>query len=165
MSFSFKHQKILPQFGDAKAKVRVVKADAFEFIPTVRNGEYDYCFADIWDGIRDEKRYYALRKMCGSEYRGMKMSYWIEKGFLGQIATGVKDVLMEAFALAEQNKDWMQLAAPAKFLRESDQYTFFTVADNMMKDVVIKSMEDIDYYWNFENVKKLYNEKYNDFIP
>lgn len=159
------NQKILPQFGDAKAKVRIVKADAFEFIPTVQNGEYDYCFADIWDGIRDEKRYYALRKMCGSEYRGMKMSYWIEKGFLGQIATGVKDVLMEAFALAEQNKDWMQLAAPAKFLRESDQYTFFTVADNMMKDVVIKSMEDIDFYWNFENVKKLYNENYYELIP
>ena len=50
------NQKILPQFGDAKAKVRIVKADAFEFILTVQNGEYDYCFADIWDGIRDEKR-------------------------------------------------------------------------------------------------------------
>lgn len=42
---------------------------------------------------------------------------------------------------------------------------FFTVADNMLKDVVIKTMEDIDFYWNFENVKKLYYEKYNDFIP
>ena len=72
---------------------------------------------------------------------------------------------MEAFAEAEQEKQWLQLAISAKQLRDSGQYEFFAVADNLMKDVVIKTMEDIAFYWEFANIKKLYDEKYNDVIP
>ena len=157
-------QKILPQFGDARAKIRVVQADAFDFMPTLQDGEYDYCFADIWNGLQEEKPYYALRKLCGSSYRGMKMAYWLENSFLGQIATGVKAGLMEAFAEAEQEKEWLQLAISAKQLRDSGQYEFFKVADNLMQDVVIRTMEDIGYYWDFANIKKLYDKKYNDLM-
>lgn len=158
----FFNQKILPQFGDAKAKIRVVQANAFDFMPAVQDGEYDYCFADIWNGLQEEKPYYALRKLCGNNYRGMKMAYWLENSFLGQVATGVKAVLMEAFAEAEQEKEWLQLAISAKQLRDSGQYEFFAVADSLMQDVVIRTMEDIDFYWEFANIKKLYYEKYND---
>ena len=157
----FFNQKILPQFGDAKAKIRVVQANAFDFMPAVNDGEYDYCFADIWNGLQEEKPYYALRKLCGNNYRGMKMAYWLENSFLGQVATGVKAVLMEAFAEAEQEKEWLQLAISAKQLRDSGQYEFFAVADSLMQDVVIRTMEDIDFYWEFANIKKLYYEKYN----
>ena len=158
----FFNQKILPQFGDAKAKIRVVQADVFDFMPAVQDGEYDYCFVDIWNGLQEEKPYYGLRKLCGNNYRGMKMAYWLENSFLGQVATGVKAVLMEAFAEAEQEKEWLQLAISAKQLRDSGQYEFFAVADSLMQDVVIRTMEDIDYYWEFANIKKLYYEKYND---
>ena len=158
-------QKILPQFGDVKVKIRVVQADAFDFMATVQNGGYDFCFADIWNGIQEEQPYYMLRKMCGNSYRGMKMSYWLENSFLGQVATGVKAVLMEAFAEAEQEKAWLQLAISAKQLRESGRYAFFKVADNLMQDVVIRTMEDIDHYWDFATVKQLYYEKYNTLIP
>ena len=157
-------QKILPQFGDVKAKIRVVKADVFDFMLTVQDSEYDFCFADIWNGIQEEQLYYTLRKKCGGNYRGMKMSYWLENSFLGQVATGVKAVLMEAFAEAEQEKAWLQLAISAKQLRESGRYEFFKVADNLMQEVVIKTMEDIDFYWQFANIKKLYYEKYGNLI-
>jgi len=143
----------------------MVKADAFNFMADVQDGEYDYCFADIWNGIQEEQLYYTLRKRCGSSYRDMKMSYWLENSFLGQVATGVKAVLMEAFAEAEQEKAWLQLAISAKQLRDSGQYAFFKVADNLMQDVVIRTMEDIDYYWDFANIKKLYDEKYGSLIP
>ena len=38
---------ILPQFEN-KEKITVVKADAIEFMKNISDGEYDYCFADIW---------------------------------------------------------------------------------------------------------------------
>lgn len=161
----FFKQKVLPQFRDAGAKIRVVKADAFDFMPAVKDGEYDCCFADIWNGLQEEQPYYALRKLCGSRYRGMKMAYWLENSFLGQVATGVKAVLMEAFAEAEQERQWLQLAISAKQLRDSGRYGFFAVADNLMKDVVIKTMEDIDFYWDFANIKKLYDGGCSDLIP
>ena len=85
----------------------------------------------------------------------MKMAYWLENSFLGQVATGVKAVLMEGFAEAEQEEAWLQLAKSAKQLRDSGRYEFFAVADRLMQDVVIRSMEDIQYYWEFENIKKL----------
>lgn len=154
----FFEQKVLPRFGAVKEKIRVVKADAFDFMPEVRDGEYEYCFADIWNGIREEEPYYALRKLCGSEFRGMKMAYWLENSFIGQIATAVKAVIMEAFAEAEQNEDWMPLAVSAKSLRESGEYKFFAAADEIMRDVVIRSMEDIAYYWDFDNIKRLFFE-------
>ena len=145
----FFKQKILPQFGEAGAKIRVVQADAFEFMPAVKDGEYDFCFADIWNGLQEEKPFYALRNLCGSSYRGMKMAYWLEN------ATGVKAVLMEGFAEAEQERTWLQLAISAKQLRDSGKYEFFAVADKLMQDVVIRTMEDIEYYWEFANIKKL----------
>ena len=151
----FFKQKILPQFGEAGEKIRVVQADAFEFMPAVKDGEYDFCFADIWNGLQEEKPFYALRNLCGSSFRGMKMAYWLENSFLGQVATGVKAVLMEGFAEAEQERTWLQLAISAKQLRDSGKYEFFAVADKLMQDVVIRTMEDIEYYWEFANIKKL----------
>ena len=151
----FFKEKILPQFGEAGAKIRVMQEDAFEFMPKVQDGEYDFCFADIWNGLQEEKPFYALRNLCGSSYRGMKMAYWLENSFLGQVATGVKAVLMEGFAEAEQEKTWLQLAISAKQLRDSGKYEFFAVADKLMQDVVIRTMEDIEYYWEFANIKKL----------
>ena len=88
----------------------------------------------------------------------MKMAYWLENSFIGQIATAVKAVIMEAFAEAEQNEDWMPLAVSAKSLRESGEYKFFAAADEIMRDVVIRSMEDIAYYWDFDNIKRLFFE-------
>ena len=85
----------------------------------------------------------------------MKMAYWLENSFLGQVATGVKAVLMEGFAEAEQERTWLQLAISAKQLRDSGKYEFFAVADKLMQDVVIRTMEDIEYYWEFANIKKL----------
>lgn len=151
----FFKQKVLPQFGACKEKIRVVQADAFDFMPAVQEGEYDYCFADIWNGLQEERPYYALRKLCGSNYRGMQMAYWLENSFRGQVATGVKALLMEAFAEAEQEKQWLQLAVSAKQLRESGRYKFFAVAEDLMQDVVIKTMEDIDFYWEFRNINAL----------
>lgn len=39
---------ILPQFAH-KDKITVIQADAFEYMSTLDDGQFDYCFADIWN--------------------------------------------------------------------------------------------------------------------
>lgn len=73
----FKDQ-LLPQF-DRADKIRIVCADAIEYMKSVKNGEYDFCFADIWEGAVDGADLY--RKIRAHEQRldATEFTYWIEE--------------------------------------------------------------------------------------
>ena len=46
--------KILPLFPrEAAAKIRIIKADAFEFAEKLKDGSFDYIYADIWHDAAD----------------------------------------------------------------------------------------------------------------
>lgn len=71
---------ILCKFPEgAQKKVRIIKADAFEYAKTLKNGDYDYIYADIWHDCADGKDMYlkfkGLEKFCTSARYG----YWIEE--------------------------------------------------------------------------------------
>lgn len=70
-------QFILPQFSN-KHKIRIVHADAVKYMADVRNGEYDYCFADIWEGAEDGADRYLSIKKHEDRLGATKFSYWIE---------------------------------------------------------------------------------------
>ena len=68
---------ILPQFPH-REKIRVLHADAFDVLNALSPGEYDFCYADIWesqvDGAKCCKRIFPHEKrLSGTEFR-----YWIE---------------------------------------------------------------------------------------
>lgn len=45
-----------------KQKIKIVCADAIKYMASVKKGEYDYCFADIWEGAEDgADRYIAIK--------------------------------------------------------------------------------------------------------
>ena len=76
---------ILPQFPHA-AKVRVVEADAFKYLASLRGGEYDFCYADIWEGAVDGAQAYLRIKAHEARLAGTEFRYWIEpqiKAYLG----------------------------------------------------------------------------------
>ena len=66
-------KEILPQFKQ-KDKIRVIKADAFEYAAAVKE-EYDLTFADLWHDVQDGIPCYTELKKIE---RG-KTRYWIEK--------------------------------------------------------------------------------------
>jgi spermidine synthase len=40
---------VLPQFGNAQKKIKIIKADAFEYAQNyIYNGKYDFVFTDLW---------------------------------------------------------------------------------------------------------------------
>lgn len=69
---------ILPQFphGD---KIRIVQADAFEYLRGITDGQFTYCFADLWANSADIVPYLKVRRIC-DKFVQTKVSYWIQDG-------------------------------------------------------------------------------------
>lgn len=69
---------ILPQF-EHKEKIKIVHADAVEYMKTVERDEYDYCYADIWEGQADGAPLYKKIKAHESRLPYTRFAYWIEE--------------------------------------------------------------------------------------
>ena len=68
---------ILPQF-EHKDKIKLIHADAIEFMKTVERDEYDYCYADIWEGQVDGAPLYKQIKKHENRLPYTRFAYWIE---------------------------------------------------------------------------------------
>ena len=71
---------ILPRFI-CRDKITVLQGDAISFMQNLKDGEYDYCFADIWQGNADSSSYLKLKEICRGFSR-TKMAYWIEESIV-----------------------------------------------------------------------------------
>ena len=71
-------EELLPQFPH-KEKIRIVEADAFRFLEETEPWEFDFCYADIWEGWEDGA--IAYEKILPYEKRlyETQFCYWIEK--------------------------------------------------------------------------------------
>ena len=70
-------EHILPQFEN-KEKIRIVHADAIEYMKQVEREEYDYCYADIWEGQADGAPLYKAIKKHEKRLPYTRFAYWIE---------------------------------------------------------------------------------------
>ncbi len=68
---------ILPQF-EHKEKIKIVHADAIEYMKTVQRDEYDFCYADIWEGQADGAELYSKIKPHEARLPYTQFEYWIE---------------------------------------------------------------------------------------
>jgi len=69
---------ILPQFPN-RQKVRLICGDAFSYMDTIRDGQYDFIFADLWHDAGDGKSLYLKTKEYEKKYPNTEFAYWIEK--------------------------------------------------------------------------------------
>ena len=85
---------LLPQFphGD---KIKIVQADAFDFVESLTDGEYDYCFADLWKGVGDCVTYLRM-KIAMNGFARMKKSFWIEDAIAAYMEPFVLLLFFEA---------------------------------------------------------------------
>lgn len=87
---------ILPQF-DMPEKIHIVRADAFEFLENTDDGEYDYCFADIWQNPVDGMDDFLKARKLGNRFRKMTCRYWIEESFVGRLESSLANVIQYSF--------------------------------------------------------------------
>ena len=71
-------ENLLPFFPNGD-KIRLVQGDALRFCETLEDGEYDYCFADLWAGQEDGAPLYLRLRELLSGLRRTQTEYWIEK--------------------------------------------------------------------------------------
>lgn len=70
--------EIFPHFIN-KQKIKIVKADAIEYLKTVKAGEYDFCFADVWESQVDGAYFYKKIKPFEKKLPDVEFRYWIEE--------------------------------------------------------------------------------------
>ena len=70
-------EHILPQTG-FQDKIRVIRADCFDFADGMKPGEYDFLFADIWHDPSDGVEAYLRLKEYEPRFPGTEFVYWIE---------------------------------------------------------------------------------------
>lgn len=72
---------ILPQFENPD-KVTVVVSDAFDFLENMRDGEYDFVFADIWHDVGDGRELYHRFRDFEGRFPSTEFTYWLEETIL-----------------------------------------------------------------------------------
>jgi len=77
---------LLPQFPK-KDKIKVICADAIQWLGDCAD-EYDFCFADIWEGVHDGLPLYKKIRSLAGRFPKTEFTYWIEKQMLGADSLG-----------------------------------------------------------------------------
>lgn len=130
-------QHILPQFSQ-KEKIRVIQADAIDYLKTLSDGMYDYCFADIWQNNQDHDTYLRV-KTVGNKFRRMKMSYWIEES----LVQGLSSFVPILFNLDLNRILKLQGPSPEVFFDnyKKDSHAFMKA---LLKKEVVETPEDLE---------------------
>ena len=134
---------ILPQF-EHKEKIRLVKADAIEYMEKLEDGQFDVCFADIWKGNNDLTAYLTLKRIC-ARFKNTKITYWIEDTLLSTISSYVYMLIVEALCAA-------QMIEPPVLPKNDYALDYIR---RILKDAVIETPEDVDKYMKPENILSL----------
>ncbi len=72
---------ILPQFPFAE-KIKIIEADAFQFLEETEDGAYDFGYADFWEGTEDGTLLYLKFLQKAKRFAKTKFAYWIESVFI-----------------------------------------------------------------------------------
>lgn len=127
---------ILPQF-ETKDKINIVKADAFKYLKTLEDGEFDYCFADIWDGVEDVESYLTVKRLA-KRFKKTKFEYWIEEAILISLTATVYLEIMDT--VGDVNRALLQLGEYSPSKRQHEYIS------NVLRRAEIKTPQDINYY-------------------
>ena len=143
---------ILPQF-QYKEKIHIIKADAIEYMRELTDGEFDYCFADIWIGMADIEPYFAVKEI-GRTLRKTKIDYWIEKSFAAYLSSSIWTEMVQAFSKAIETDELNIPDMPEGSIEERIQ----NYVHRLLKKVEITTPDQIDAYLMPENIITLINK-------
>ena len=142
-------ESILPKF-EHKEKIHIIKDDAFRFIESVNDEEYDYIFSDLWHDVSDGCDMYLKLKSRLDSFKYTRCLYWIEESIVTQLSMYVTGALYR--------KDDSPLYAKLKELKLNDIY------DELIEEIE-ESARAINIARNLESEDEEYFEfEDSDFI-
>ena len=140
-------EHILPHFKD-KEKITIIKSDACEYMKNLKDGEFDYCFADLWLGNNDIKEYLKLKNICAG-FEKMKVSYWIEGSLVYSLMQYVHLIITGQQAINMKTEPMV----PSEM--SDDDREIINYLEGILDDEEIKSVEDVDRYMDYNTIIKL----------
>ena len=117
---------LLPLFPH-KEKIHIHKADAFYFIESIKDKDYDFIFSDIWHNVSDGVLSYLKLKKKFNSFKYSKCTYWIEDSILSYLRLLVIGVIKDEYYSHENEYDDLQ-----KYIKER------------LRDYEFKNSDDID---------------------
>ncbi len=143
---------ILPQFQH-KDKITIIKADAVEYMQTLPDGKFDYCFADIWIGIEDLAPYFSIKEI-GRKLRKTKIDYWIEESFAIYLSQFVWIEILKSFSKAI----YTEIPDASNANVKANEERIYDYIHRLLKKIEITTPDQIDYYLTPKNIINLINK-------
>lgn len=142
---------IFPQI-EFKEKINIIKADAIDFLANLQDGEYDYCFADIWIGIEDIEPYFQI-KQIGRNFKKTEIEYWIEESFAIMLSEYIPLEIMKAFYISRG----IPIPVDDGFALNEQQIRIQKYIKKLLADVDITTPKQIDNILNPKTVLEMIN--------
>lgn len=98
---------LLPLFPN-KEKIHIHKADAFYFIETIKDKDYDFIFSDLWHDVSDGLPMYLRLKKHFDSFKATKRMYWIEGSIVTYLRSLVIGVIKDEYNHNENDYDEIQ---------------------------------------------------------
>ena len=70
---------------DFKDKLTIVQGDAIDYLAKISDGDFDFCFADIWEGAIDGAKWYKKILPHEKRLKHTEFTYWIEDAILAYL--------------------------------------------------------------------------------
>lgn len=128
-------QYILPQFPN-KDKIKIVHADAIEYMKTVNDGDFDFCFADIWISCDHVLPYLKIKEIC-TKFEKMKISYWVEDGLTRHLSEFVLMLVGDKIKTLSEKK-----VVYDNFSNE--QLEILEILNRLLENTEIKNPHDLE---------------------
>ena len=133
------NENILPQFEN-RDKVKVINADAFEYVKDTADGTYDFAYVDIWRDASDGLEMYIKMKNIEHMWGKTEFMYWVETSILCELKRYVFLVLLKRFQDTKINN------ALHPMTRQIEDF---------YKDYKIESVDDFLQAMSFEKLREL----------
>ena len=109
---------LLPLFPH-REKIHIHKADAFHFITTIRDRDYDFIFADLWHDVSDGLPMYIKLKETLNSFKQTQCHYWIEGSLVTYLRTLVIGIMKDEYYQNDNDYNEFQLSIKNKLLKHT----------------------------------------------
>ena len=136
---------ILPQMK-TKDKIRIIQKDAFSFLSSLKDGDYNYCYADIWEGPGGYMDYLRVRGLC-NRLKKTEDQYWLEPNMNAFLLQSFIHWLTNQMVKAQAR--WMQSGQPPQ---NKDALGLFPLWSALCRNETVttpeqlRAMADIDQF-------------------
>lgn len=142
----FKKQ-MLPHFPN-RNKIKIINGNALEYIKIQKDGDFDFAFADFWEGVEDGLLFYLKFMPLTKNFEKTHFDFWIERCFMEYY---FRPVLMKMLYEKTFKKHINIYDDNKQISKVQKNFESFL----KKKNIIISSIQEINYLLSDENVKNL----------